>query len=70
MSPTMVRLHSNGYIMDHPPNNIYDGSLPPVASCVYGTLPRPLPPSHCYTFQEDLTRQRSVANIGKQTLDK
>ena len=69
MSPTMVRLHSNGYILDHHSNNIYNGSLPPapVTSCVYGTLPRPLPASHCYTFQEDLTRQRSVANIGKQS---
>ena len=50
----------------------------PPSSCVYGTLPRPHalhahghppgphgPPPHCYTYQEDLTRQRSIANIGK-----
>lgn len=49
------------------------------SNCVYGTLPRPLPgPQHlhqhqhqqhhhlqCYSFQEDLTRQRSVANLGE-----
>ena len=87
MSPTIVRLHSNGYILDHPSNNIYNGLVsttqrlssnfidgnyfsppPPASGCVYSTLPRPLPGSQCYTFQEDLTRQRSLANIGKNNI--
>merc|ERR1719221_114762 len=54
-----TRMPGTAFLVDH--NPIYSGSsLAP--GCVYSTLPRPHP-QQCYSFQEDLTRQRSVDNI-------
>jgi len=70
---TGVRVPASTYLVDHNPiyssdRDQYDPNLPsrPVSrslSSVYGTLPRHTVPQHSYTYQEDLSRQRSISHL-------
>lgn len=68
---TGVRLPASTYLVDHNPiysSDHYDPNLPsrPVSrslSSVYGTMPRHTVPQHSYTYQEDLSRQRSISHL-------
>jgi len=74
---TGVRVPASTYLVDHNPiyssdRDQYDPNLPsrPVSrslSSVYGTLPRHTVPQHSYTYQEDLSRQRSISHLGNTT---
>jgi len=74
---TGVRLPASTYLVDHNPiysSDQYDPNLPsrPVSrslSSVYGTLPRHTVPQNSYTYQEDLSRQRSISHLACDSKD-
>jgi len=74
---TGVGIHGSAYLVDQNPiytSSQYDPALPsrPVSRClssVYGTLPRQALPQHNYTYQENLTRQRSISHLACENKD-